>query len=304
MTTTPKSTLPREAASMAENLTQYIGRYGQENTATLLMYEALQILKKVAAAPKGDGGGPLVRYCPGCGSIGTVDAKYRDCCPDGAEARMVPKAFAQQCHDTFHLAIDGVLAAQRQDMVSVSKTDASNYCLILRALGMEEEGDPVAEVARLIAAQGQEAEPVMRIYADGNQRTVVEWLDGARDLPDGDHTLYAGHPPRAQADDGDTTSREQYRRMFHAACEALGAINEAMGLDPDDGGAEPIIESIAELREALRWAAGTLQSACCLKGPIREDSAFKLGDETRTVAQICDAADAALDHDSEKERIR
>ncbi|VFR81074.1 hypothetical protein RAN3_2514 [plant metagenome] len=36
-------------------------------------------------------------------------------------------------------------------MVSVTQHDASNYCLILRELGMEEEGDPVAEVQRLMA---------------------------------------------------------------------------------------------------------------------------------------------------------
>lgn len=36
------------------------------------------------------------------------------------------------------------------DTVSVCKTDANNYCRILTALGMEEEGDPVAEVERLI----------------------------------------------------------------------------------------------------------------------------------------------------------
>jgi len=40
-------------------------------------------------------------------------------------------------------------------------------------------------------------------------------------------------------------------RMFHAACADLGAINEALGLDPDDGGAEPIIDAIAELKAKL-----------------------------------------------------
>lgn len=39
-------------------------------------------------------------------------------------------------------------------------------------------------------------------------------------------------------------------RMFHAACADLGAINEALGLDPDDGGAEPIIDAINELKTA------------------------------------------------------
>lgn len=36
-----------------------------------------------------------------------------------------------------------------EPMVSVTQTDANNYCRILAALGMEEEGDPVAEVERL-----------------------------------------------------------------------------------------------------------------------------------------------------------
>ncbi|WP_310614061.1 hypothetical protein [Limnohabitans sp.] len=42
----------------------------------------------------------------------------------------------------------------------------------------------------------------------------------------------------------------QYKRMFGAACDALGAINEALGLDPDDGGAEPILSAIEELKAA------------------------------------------------------
>ena len=42
-------------------------------------------------------------------------------------------------------------AAAAPDMVSVKKEDANNYCRILTALDMEEEGDPVAEVQRLLA---------------------------------------------------------------------------------------------------------------------------------------------------------
>ena len=43
-------------------------------------------------------------------------------------------------------------ASQEDGLVSVTKNDANNYCLILSALGMEEEGDPVAEVKRLLAS--------------------------------------------------------------------------------------------------------------------------------------------------------
>lgn len=42
-----------------------------------------------------------------------------------------------------------VREAPAVDTVPVMRDDANNYCLILRLLGMEEEGDPVAEVARL-----------------------------------------------------------------------------------------------------------------------------------------------------------
>lgn len=34
-------------------------------------------------------------------------------------------------------------------MVEVTQEDANNYCRVLTALGMEEEGDPVAAIERL-----------------------------------------------------------------------------------------------------------------------------------------------------------
>lgn len=62
----------------------------------------------------------MVRYCPGCGSIGPVDGQYRDCCPDGSEARMIPQALAKKCRDTFKLAIDSLLA-QPKDAAPVAQ---------------------------------------------------------------------------------------------------------------------------------------------------------------------------------------
>jgi len=50
-------------------------------------------------------------------------------------------------------------------------------------------------------------------------------------------------------------SKEQYARMFGAACDALGQISDHLGIDSDiNPGAEPIIEAIDELR-----ACGTAQ---------------------------------------------
>ena len=42
----------------------------------------------------------------------------------------------------------------------------------------------------------------------------------------------------------------QYKRMFEAACSALGSIGDALGVDPEEGGAEPILAAIAELKTA------------------------------------------------------
>ena len=53
---------------------------------------------------------PLTRFCPGCGSVGPVDAKYSDCCPDGGHARMIPESLAQRCHDLFESLLEHVRA--------------------------------------------------------------------------------------------------------------------------------------------------------------------------------------------------
>ena len=58
--------------------------------------------------------------------------------------------------------------------------------------------------------------------------------------------------------DSDPTSKEQYRRMFVAACEALGAISDVLGCDPEDGGAEPILGAVEELHIGLGLSNGML----------------------------------------------
>lgn len=47
-------------------------------------------------------GKDAVRYCPDCGHVGEVDAKHRDCCPDGSHARMVRPDIAEQANLGFH----------------------------------------------------------------------------------------------------------------------------------------------------------------------------------------------------------
>jgi hypothetical protein len=40
----------------------------------------------------------------------------------------------------------------------------------------------------------------------------------------------------------------QYKRMFEDACSTLGAVSHALGCDPDEGGAEPLLAAIEELK--------------------------------------------------------
>lgn len=49
-------------------------------------------------------------------------------------------------------------------MVEVTQEDANNYCEVLRALGMEEEGDPVAEVKRMDAELDIVHEALTELY--------------------------------------------------------------------------------------------------------------------------------------------
>ena len=45
--------------------------------------------------------------------------------------------------------------------------------------------------------------------------------------------------------------QQAFKRMFEAACVDLALISESLGLDPDDGGAEPILAAIAELKAVI-----------------------------------------------------
>ena len=52
-----------------------------------------------------------VRFCPACGNVGEVGPGYHDCCPDGSEARRIPKPLANKCHELFKVALSAMRAA-------------------------------------------------------------------------------------------------------------------------------------------------------------------------------------------------
>jgi hypothetical protein len=66
-----------------------------------------------------------------------------------------------------------------------------------------------------------------------------------------------------QATESNATARQpNYQRMFQAACVALGEIGDALGCDPNEGGAEPILDAIEALiaeRDALKSNADRYQ---------------------------------------------
>lgn len=47
---------------------------------------------------------------------------------------------------------------------------------------------------------------------------------------------------------------DRANRLFAAACSDLGRVNEHLGLDPNDGGADPIIDAIDEIKATLELA--------------------------------------------------
>lgn len=88
---------------------------------------------KFYAAPQANAE-PLVRYCPGCGSVGPVESEYRDCCPDGGEARMVPAPLAEKCRDTFKIAVKALRADAAANEAMANQVPAVTEEYTLRAM--------------------------------------------------------------------------------------------------------------------------------------------------------------------------
>ncbi|MDH1472916.1 hypothetical protein N5F13_00275 [Comamonas thiooxydans] len=98
--------------------------------------------------------------------------------------------YAAAVLDRYRNALAATPAAA-PDMVSVKQVDANNYCRILAALGMEEEGDPVAKVQNLLATS-------TRLVLDYPWRDRL--LDG-RELVR-DQQGFAEHPELPLLDEG------------------------------------------------------------------------------------------------------
>lgn len=124
------------------------------------------------------------------------------------------KIIEDRAQRTWEAILDGIAAtpaADAPDMVSVKQVDANKYCQILAALGMEEEGDPVAEVLNL------QALAVTSILLD-----VVPGADGMG------HEVYATSVEDVVEKLSDLGSRlEDYRLGIAVAPQALAGHRDA-----------------------------------------------------------------------------
>jgi hypothetical protein len=135
---------------------------------------------------------------------------------------------------------------------------------ILAASEARDVGVSDAQRDRLLVAleRAAIAESALRALADecGNDATPG-WEDRMRACIDNANRLLATRASEA-APAPVSDELAAMTRMFGEACAALGLINEALGLHPDDGGAEPILEAIAELkRERDQWVDAQFNAA-------------------------------------------
>lgn len=85
---------------------------------------------------------PMVRFCPGCGHVGSVATDFRDCCPDGSSARMIPAGLASKCGDLSRLALEG---ARYLDGVNVPSLIDALVSLGHKTGGQEETAAALAD---------------------------------------------------------------------------------------------------------------------------------------------------------------
>ena len=127
----------------------------------------------------------MTRFCPGCGSVGKVSAKYRDCCPDGSQARVIPESLANQCHDLFK----GALEAARASQATVTEYTAIQWLLNVAQrvhLALDDSEELQGDQGRQHAIDGQHFDDVS---------TALERLE---ELPDDKPDVTMGPAQKAE----------------------------------------------------------------------------------------------------------
>lgn len=135
----------------------------------------------------------LTRFCPGCGSVGEVPDSFRDCCPDGAKARLIPASLAHHCRDLFILALGAAKESATPEPVGEPWGWAVNSTLFR---GEFAEADAKAEAkrcggtTRAVALYDRPAPGV----PDGLPAVLTDWGFDVHDDEDGRTWLTIRNP--------------------------------------------------------------------------------------------------------------
>ncbi|HDS1011389.1 TPA: Lar family restriction alleviation protein [Stenotrophomonas maltophilia] len=116
-----------------------------------------------------------------------------------------------------------------------------------------------------------------------NQRTLrygIDWLRTSMAEHWNTRALSAQPSPGGQGG-------LNYERMFVDACAALAEVSRELGCDPEQGGAEPILAAIAELREsvAARQPVGEQRAALWVQFAENGNMQFFTRDPDRAVEE-------------------
>lgn len=174
-------------------------------------------------------------------------------------------------HEAIHdiLRVDTPTAAPAQaaqvdsegnPLIEVSQRDANNYCRILSLLGMEEEGDPVAEIGLLIAAR--DAEPVAhplptRAHVLGDTAVIVGTPQGEHNCDAmgcgsfGPHVLYR-IPVTMEAEpvaQGEAYLAGDAEEVAESLSDDAAQVRDIIGADSE------IADNMERAAEILRTAA-------------------------------------------------
>ncbi len=226
-----------------------------------------------APAEKGE---TLTRFCPGCGSVGEVDTAFRDCCPDGSDARLIPKALAGQCRSLFLAALKSVAASHIKAMTEQQRKDAartSDWCPHCGQGWDCAEREHALRIAALDAAPApsepapqdmteQEARAALAAMPANESAALVKGVPASQGVPEG-FILLPKEADRNMVDaamavdaEGEDDAIEAYRILYRAFRDAAPAPaatggGEAVSIVTALKGEVPLVEPVY-IGKALR----------------------------------------------------
>lgn len=170
----------------------------------------------------------LVRFCPECGKIGEVDAKYQDCCPEGSSSRVVPKSFAEICRKTFKDLVNRPNLKVWLGEMPESNGKTNHTAILYRD----------NEISSGITIDRSEYPDRVRYEAD-RMRWMLGMIDEEPFILDYDADKHSGYVPPAPKPPYDAVNRvdafvRRYRMRRGLDQSSIHALDGELELRPDD----------------------------------------------------------------------